>query len=143
MAEHDQTLRFYADNAKAYAGYREKANEIRLEAFLSRLSPGPLILELGCGNGRDSGFMIERGFDVTPTDGVAEMAEQASRRLGRRVALLRFGISTALLPIVASGPMPAFCTRREMISPISLPASTGRCALAAFSTQAIRPARKR
>ncbi|MBD8664965.1 class I SAM-dependent methyltransferase [Rhizobium sp. CFBP 8752] len=91
MAEHDQTLRFYADNAKAYAGYREKANEIRLEAFLSRLSPGARVLELGCGNGRDSGFMIERGFDVTPTDGVAEMAEQASRRLGRTVAVLRFG----------------------------------------------------
>jgi SAM-dependent methyltransferase len=91
MAEHDQTLRFYADNAKAYAGYREMANEIRLEAFLSGLSPDARILELGCGNGRDSGFMIERGFDVTPTDGVAEMAEQASRRLGRKVEVLRFG----------------------------------------------------
>jgi SAM-dependent methyltransferase len=91
MAEHDQTLRFYADNAKAYAGYREKANEIRLEGFLSGLAPGARILELGCGNGRDSGFMIDRGFDVTPTDGVAEMAAQASRRLGRKVEVLRFG----------------------------------------------------
>jgi SAM-dependent methyltransferase len=91
MAEHDQTLRFYADNAKAYAGYREEANEIRLEAFLNRLSAGARVLELGCGNGRDSGFMIERGFDVTPTDGVLEMAREASRRLGREVEVLRFG----------------------------------------------------
>jgi SAM-dependent methyltransferase len=48
------------------------------------------ILELGCGNGRDSGFMLERGYRVTPTDGTAELAAVASRRLGVEVPVLRF-----------------------------------------------------
>ena len=54
------------------------------------LPPGAAILELGCGAGGDSAEMLARGFDVSPTDGSPEMAEVASRRLGRAVATLLF-----------------------------------------------------
>ncbi len=86
----DQTARFYASNAVSYADYRLKPGRSRLQAFLERLQPGADILELGCGNGLDSAFMIERGFRVTPTDGVAEMASEAAVRLGLPVAVLPF-----------------------------------------------------
>jgi hypothetical protein len=34
--------------------------------------------------------MLQRGFDVHPTDGVPEMARKAEIRLGRRVRVMRF-----------------------------------------------------
>ena len=47
-------------------------------------------LELGCGGGVDAAHMISRGFDVDPTDGVAEMAATAEQRLNRDVRVMRF-----------------------------------------------------
>lgn len=89
-AEKDPTGSFYSENAVTYAA--NSAPSIRrLDSFLSKLAPGAVILELGCGSGRDSGVMIARGFDVTPTDGTPEMAEEASKHLGRPVGMLRFG----------------------------------------------------
>jgi len=54
------------------------------------LPAGAAILELGCGAGGDSAEMIARGYDVTPTDGSPELAEIASRKLGRPVGTLLF-----------------------------------------------------
>jgi SAM-dependent methyltransferase len=85
----EQTLRFYGGNARAYAE-REKTRHSRLARFLDLLPAGGEILELGCGAGGDSAEMLARGFDVRPTDGSREMAEEASRRLGRPVETLLF-----------------------------------------------------
>ena len=54
------------------------------------MPPGATILELGCGAGADSAEMLAKGFDVRPTDGSPEMADVASRRLGRPVETLLF-----------------------------------------------------
>lgn len=85
----DGTARFYADNAAEYAAWTVKPSR-ELEPFLARLRTGAEILELGCGNGRDSAEMMARGFRVTPTDGTPEMAAEAARRLGVEVRVLRF-----------------------------------------------------
>lgn len=85
-SQDDPTSRFYADNAAALSDASLK----RLDAFLAALSTGASILELGCGSGRDSAAMIARGFDVLPTDGIAEMASEASSRLSISVPVLRF-----------------------------------------------------
>jgi SAM-dependent methyltransferase len=85
----DETLRFYDGNAQAYAK-REITKHARLARFLALLAPGASILELGCGAGFDSAAMLARGFDVSPTDGSAEMASEASRRLNRPVETLLF-----------------------------------------------------
>jgi SAM-dependent methyltransferase len=86
----NETAQFYAENAAIYAAELSKASPKQLDRFLEKLSPEAAILELGCGNGRDSAAMIARGFSVTPTDGILEMAEEASRRLGVAVDVLRF-----------------------------------------------------
>ncbi len=86
----EDTLRFYGSNAQAYAGREITSRQVRLNRFLVLLSPGATILELGCGSGGDTAEMLARGFDVSPTDGSPEMAEVASRRLGRPVATLLF-----------------------------------------------------
>jgi SAM-dependent methyltransferase len=86
----EATLQFYGLNAEAYAGREITSRRARLEAFLSLLQPDATILELGCGAGGDTAEMLARGFNVLPTDGSPEMAEVASRRLGRPVGTLLF-----------------------------------------------------
>ena len=86
----DATLQFYRRNAEAYAKREITSRYARLTKFLALLPPGAAILELGCGAGSDSAEMLARGYDVSPTDGSPELAEIASRRLGRPVGTLLF-----------------------------------------------------
>lgn len=86
----DATLQFYRRNAEAYAQREITSRYARLTKFLALLPPDAAILELGCGAGGDSAEMIARGYDVTATDGSPELAEIASRRLGRPVGTLLF-----------------------------------------------------
>jgi SAM-dependent methyltransferase len=86
----DATLQFYRQNAEAYAKREITSRFARLTKFLALLPPNAAILELGCGAGADTAEMLARGFDVTATDGSPELAEIASRRLGRPVGTLLF-----------------------------------------------------
>ena len=86
----EATLKFYRGNAEAYARRTFTSRQARLMAFLALLPPNARILELGCGAGGDTAEMLARGFDVRATDGSPEMAEVASRRLGRPVETLLF-----------------------------------------------------
>lgn len=91
MAEFDPaTLAFYACEAPDYAASSAGGIGRHIDPFLMRLAPGALILELGCGSGRDAAHMEALGFRVEPTDGVPEMAAQAETRLGRPVQVMRF-----------------------------------------------------
>ena len=86
----EETLQFYRGNAEAYAKRTFTSRQARLMAFLALLPPGASILELGCGAGGDTAEMLARGFDVRPTDGSPEMADIASKHLGRTVKTLLF-----------------------------------------------------
>jgi SAM-dependent methyltransferase len=86
----EATLRFYRGNAKAYAKRTFTSRQARLMAFLAQLPPGACILELGCGAGGDTAEMLARGFDVRATDGSPEMADIASKHLGRTIETLLF-----------------------------------------------------
>jgi SAM-dependent methyltransferase len=86
----EATLQFYRSNAEAYAGREITSRHARLTAFLALLPSQAAILELGCGAGGDTVEMLARGFDVRATDGSPEMAEVASKRLGRPVETLLF-----------------------------------------------------
>lgn len=89
-SQDDPTSLFYSDNAASYAAALSDASLKRLDTFLAALPAAASILELGCGSGRDSAVMIARGFDVLPTDGIPEMASEASSRLSIPVPVLRF-----------------------------------------------------
>jgi SAM-dependent methyltransferase len=86
----DPTTSFYADNAALYAARKRNLPTSRLDAFLAALPAGASILELGCGAGQDAAYMLSRGFDVTPTDGSAELANEAEKLIGRPVRIMRF-----------------------------------------------------
>jgi SAM-dependent methyltransferase len=84
------TLDFYDVEAVSYASRGQAHREDRLADFAKRLPAGGRILELGCGAGQDSQALLEKGFDVTPTDGSPKLAELAAKRLGRAVEVLLF-----------------------------------------------------
>ncbi|TIX88793.1 class I SAM-dependent methyltransferase [Rhizobium sp. P44RR-XXIV] len=86
----DPTSSFYADNASIYAARERNLPTSRLDAFLAALPAGASILELGCGAGQDAAYMLSRGFDITPTDGSAELAGEAEKLIGRPVRIMRF-----------------------------------------------------
>ncbi len=90
LAHDPQTLAFYDREAVAYAADNTTGDRPHLTAFLSRLPPGAIILELGCGGGHEARIMLDAGFDVIPTDGSAALAAEATRRLGRSVCVMRF-----------------------------------------------------
>ncbi len=86
----DPTASFYTDNAAIYAARERRLPRQRMDAFLAALPARATILELGCGSGQDAAYMLSRGFDVTPTDGSAELAKEAEKHLGRPVRVMRF-----------------------------------------------------
>jgi SAM-dependent methyltransferase len=86
----EETLQFYRGNAEAYSRRTFTSRQARLTAFLAPLPPGASILELGCGAGGDTAEMLARGFEVRATDGSPEMADVASKHLGRTVETLLF-----------------------------------------------------
>jgi 2-polyprenyl-3-methyl-5-hydroxy-6-metoxy-1,4-benzoquinol methylase len=91
MNEFDrQTLEFYADQADTYAACRPDDINPEIPGFLELLTANARILELGCGGGADAEYMIAKGFDVDPTDGVSQMAALAETRLGCSVRVMRF-----------------------------------------------------
>ena len=86
----DETSAFYDANAETYASRERRLPTARLDALLAALPSGAKILELGCGGGQDSFYMLGKDFDVTPTDGSVELARQAERLIGRPVTVMRF-----------------------------------------------------
>lgn len=83
------TIAYYQANAPRYTLSFGQAPSRHLDAFLDRLEPGARILELGCGGGRDSARIVERGFDLDATDGTPAMVRKANERfdVGARVLL--------------------------------------------------------
>lgn len=86
-----QTLDYYNKNAKAYAESTAFVDFSETqERFLRRLPEGALILDFGCGSGRDSKYFLSRGFKVQAVDGSPEMCRLASETAGLPVQRLLF-----------------------------------------------------
>ena len=84
------TLDHYERSVPYYTLAFDASHSRHLDAFLDRLPEGARVLELGCGTGRDAARMIERGFDVDPTDGTAAMIVKANERHGVNARQMRF-----------------------------------------------------
>ena len=84
------TLEYYQTNAPRYTLSFGQAPSRHLDSFLDRLETGSRILELGCGGGRDSARIVERGFDLDATDGSPAMVRKANERFDVGAKVLRF-----------------------------------------------------
>ncbi len=84
------TYEFYQSQAPFYSLDPSVSYSRHLDAFLDRLEPGAEVLELGCGAGRDSARILERGFALDATDGIPAMVAKANERHDIGARLMQF-----------------------------------------------------
>lgn len=85
-ATHD----FYQSGAPHFSLSSAVSHSRHLDDFLDRLAQGARVLELGCGAGRDSARIAQRGFDLDATDGVPAMVAKTRERHAIAARLMRF-----------------------------------------------------
>ena len=90
MSADAATIDYYQANAPHYTLSFGQAPSRHLDAFLDRLAPGASVLELGCGAGRDSARIAERGFALDATDGTPAMVHKANERFDIAARVMRF-----------------------------------------------------
>ena len=92
MTPENSTLRWYQENSEEFiarTGCVDMTAHYR--AFLSHVSPGGRILDLGCGAGSAALYFAQMGYDVLAVDGCRELCEHTRRRVGCPVRCMRFG----------------------------------------------------
>lgn len=86
-----KSTEFYNRNAEAFYDDTAETDMTAIyERFLPLLRPGALILDAGCGSGRDTRAFLQRGYLVDAFDGSAEMARRASDLTGISVQQMMF-----------------------------------------------------
>lgn len=87
----NETLKYYNKNAKSFIqGTADvEFHEIQ-DRFLSRLPQGAMVLDFGCGSGRDSRYFINKGFQVEAIDGSEELCKMAADYIGIPVKQMLF-----------------------------------------------------
>ncbi len=85
------TIRFYNDSAVQFVQGTLNVDMSSLHArFLAHVPAGGLILDAGCGSGRDSKAFLEAGYRVRAFDASAALAAMAQTHLGQPVDVRRF-----------------------------------------------------
>lgn len=86
-----KTLEYYDSQSEQFTGSTVDIEFSEVpESLLKYLEPGSLILDFGCGSGRDSRYFIKRGYRVEATDGSEEMVKTATRVAGIPVRKMLF-----------------------------------------------------
>jgi 2-polyprenyl-3-methyl-5-hydroxy-6-metoxy-1,4-benzoquinol methylase len=87
----DLTLNYYNSNAQRFTGDTLEVEFSNIQdSFLALLPPGSLILDFGCGSGRDSRYFLQKGYQVEACDGSEEMVKAASQNVGISVKKMLF-----------------------------------------------------
>mgnify|MGYP001082761996 CR=1 FL=1 len=87
----DHCVDYYEQNAVAFFTETVNVDMTRLyRCFLSRLPKRSLILDAGCGSGRDAKAFTNLGHRVIAFDASRNLASLAETHLGRPVQCLRF-----------------------------------------------------
>ena len=75
----NKTLNYYNEKSDLFAGSTKDLEFSTIQdSFLKYLEPGSLILDFGCGSGRDSRYFIQKGYKVEAIDGSEEMVRIAT-----------------------------------------------------------------
>ena len=87
----DTTLIYYDTN---YSQFTQETVNVHFSSiqdrFLQLIPDGGLILDFGCGSGRDSLYFLEKGYAVEACDGSAQMVRIASEYTGLPVKQMLF-----------------------------------------------------
>lgn len=91
MLKKNKTIQYYNNFAKQFA--ESTANvEFRhmQDRFLDKLQDGSIILDFGCGSGRDTKYFLEQGYRVEAIDGSEELCRLAGEFTGIEVKHMYF-----------------------------------------------------
>lgn len=87
----DKTLDYYNKNAESFVeGTVSVDFTVTQNRFLDELQKGDLILDFGCGSGRDTKYFLEKGYRVEAVDGSEELCRIASKLTGITVRHMLF-----------------------------------------------------
>lgn len=87
----NNTINYYNQNAENFIANTQNADmHPTQERFLRLLDVNTSILDFGCGSGRDAKYFLEKGYQVTATDGSAELCRLASEFTGIKVKEMLF-----------------------------------------------------
>lgn len=87
----NETLQYYHQHAETFISRTFSADMTSVQArFLAHLPALALILDLGCGSGRDALSFLQQGFMVDAVDGSAKMCRAAAQRTGLPVRQMLF-----------------------------------------------------
>ena len=87
----NNTINYYNQNAENFIANTQNADmHTTQERFLRLLDANTSILDFGCGSGRDTKYFLEKGYQVTATDGSAELCRLASEFTGIKVKEMLF-----------------------------------------------------
>ena len=87
----NKTLTYYNTNAHRFTSDTLNVEFSNIQdSFLAQLPPGALILDFGCGSGRDSRYFLQKGYRVEACDGSEEMVKAATRNAGIPVKKMLF-----------------------------------------------------
>ena len=87
----NNTINYYNQNAENFIANTQNADmHPTQERSLRLLDANTSILDFGCGSGRDTKYFLEKGYQVTATDGSAELCRLASEFTGIKVKEMLF-----------------------------------------------------
>lgn len=87
----NKTVNYYNQNADEYFRTTVQADlSDHYSIFLSHLNSGNIIVDAGCGSGRDSKFFAEHGFRVIAYDASEELSKKAKQLTGLDVKCSTF-----------------------------------------------------
>ena len=85
------TIDYYEQNATAFIEGTLNVDFTEIQnAFLALLPEKALILDFGCGSGRDTKYFLEQGHSVDAIDGTLELCKAASEYTGIKVKHMYF-----------------------------------------------------
>ena len=86
------TIDYYNLNAENFIENTQNVDmHLAQDRFLRLLDENALILDFGCGSGRDTRYFLNKGYQVTATDGSDELCRRASAFTGIEVKEMLFG----------------------------------------------------
>lgn len=87
----NKTINYYNSNAKEFiSGTISVDLGFTQKKFISMLPENALILDFGCGSGRDTKYFISQGYRVEAIDGSSELCKFASEYAGIKVKNMYF-----------------------------------------------------
>ena len=87
----DSTIDYYNLNAESFIENTQNVDmHLAQDRFLQLLNETASILDFGCGSGHDTRYFLDKGYQVTATDGSAEICRLASEFTGIEVKHMLF-----------------------------------------------------